>query len=147
MQPEATQACRPGATGVVWIQMLALRALPLLVLFAGQVVAGGLGVSEHLCRASAAKKACACKSKDKVHAAATVKAPPCCTQHFTRSELPDGRSEAARAMPERLDVAQPFVQVAFAEPAAAPAPAEPTREARAAEHGPPIFVRQRALLL
>lgn len=127
--------------------MLALRALPLLVLFAGQVVAGGLGAAEHRCRAKATKTACACKAKGKVHAPVALKAPPCCTQHFTRSELPDGRSEAARAMPERLDVPQPFAVVAFAELAAAPVSSEPLGEASTPEHGPPIFVKQRSLLL
>jgi hypothetical protein len=127
--------------------MLALRAIPLLVLFSGQVVAGGLGAAEHQCRAKASRSACACKKAPRVDAPVALKAPPCCTNHFTRSEPPDGRSEAARAMPERLDVAQPFAALALAPPAGACARLEPLAEPRPPEHGPPLFVKQRSLLL
>jgi hypothetical protein len=126
--------------------MVALRALPLVVLFAGQVVAGGLGAAEHLCRAGAARTPCACKAKNKVQAPVAIEAPPCCTRHFTRSELPDGRSEAAHAMPERLDVAASFAVLTFTELAVAPTAGQ-RRAQRAPEHGPPIFVKQRTLLL
>ena len=129
--------------------MKSLRALPLLLLFSGQVFAGGVGSALHQCRAKAKASACACKHAMKKQAAdqAALRAPPCCQNHFELSDPPLARTEDVRApLPDFTAWQVPLPVEAGFELAAA---VLPRREAGPGlhEHGPPLYLRVRTLLI
>jgi hypothetical protein len=127
--------------------MNALRALPLLILFTGQVLAGGWNGGQHLCPARTSTHACPCAHPRASATADTLRKPDCC-RNLDRSELPDGRTESARTAQPRVDA--PQLVLAILTPAfetAMQPPRERAPQRVGLEHGPPKYLALRTLLI
>jgi hypothetical protein len=129
--------------------MFPARALGLTLVFGWHLLAGGVGSLLHTCRMRSEPSSAACKCHPSKHAAARtdqLRSIHCCTETLVRAETPLAIRDSTHSVQDLLGPASPALPLAAMDETAFPPQALAWRIAPPG-HGPPVFLKIRALLI